>query len=78
MKKEDEAKLHLSLQKKKPKKNAICYKLETMQDIYNAVTVDNVEKFLQEMGIIIRSNAIAKRLNGDKPMEVLYTNWIDD
>lgn len=84
MKKEDEAELVFSITKNNPKENAISYEIETMQDIFDAVTVDNIDKFLDEFGVILRSVILAKYIAQEKNPESLKNMkfgkvvWTDD
>lgn len=80
----DNSELRFSIKVKNPKENAISYNLETMQDIFDAVTVDNIDKFLDEFGVILRSAILAKYIAQQKNPDALKTMkfgkvvWTDD
>lgn len=75
---ENESKQVFRLQKENPNPDAKEYKLETIQDICDCVTIHNIDKFLSEFGIILRSAALAKSMNNNKPIKFSETTWIDD
>lgn len=75
---ENESQLVFSLTKENPNPDAKEYKLETIQDIYDCVTIHNIDKFLSEFGIILRSAALAKSMNNNKPLKHSGTTWSDD
>lgn len=80
----DKSELIFSFTKKEPKENAISYEIETMQDIFNAVNIDTVDKFLDEFGVILRSVILTKYIASEKNPESLKSMkfgkvvWIDD
>lgn len=55
-------KMHFALMKKKPKKNAKEYKLETIDDIYKCVNSKNIDKFFKEFKTAIKLNVIMREL----------------
>lgn len=81
---DNESELRFSLTKREPKENAISYEIETMQDIFDAVTVDNIDKFLDEFGVILRSVILAKYIAQQRNPEALKSMkfgkvvWTDD
>ncbi len=82
--------IKFKIQKKRPKKNAKSYHIETVQDIFNAVNSDNIKIFLKEFEIVLRSGILLKAINDANVRMGKYTKeesvklelshfiWIDD
>ncbi len=70
------------IQKKRPKKNAKEYKLETLQDIFDATNNKNVDKFLKEFKMCLTSGFIIRELNEienpNTKVNFHSLKWIDD
>lgn len=84
MEEENKSELKFSFTKREPKENAISYEIETMQDIFDAVNIDSVDKFLDEFGVILRSVIIAKyaaqQSNPESVKSIKFgkVTWTDD
>lgn len=70
------------IQKKNPKKNPIEYKLETLQDIFDATNNKNVNKFLREFKICLTAGFLIRELNNienpNTKVDFHSLKWIDD
>lgn len=81
---ENKEELIFRITKNNPKENAISYEIETIQDIFDAVTIDNIDKFLDEFGVVLRSVILAKYIAQEKDPESLKNMkfdkvvWTDD
>lgn len=88
MNKEEKEFINFELRKKRPKKNAKTYKIETVQDMLDAVNEKNIKKFLREFEIVLRSGMLMKAINEglkkegkvpkDAKIKMPYYDWIDD
>lgn len=84
----NEANIEVSFMNKDPKEDAKSYHIETIQDIADCVTIDNVEGFLTDFQLSLRSYLLTKSLleekikKGEMPCEakVKFPSfiWIDD
>ena len=72
-----------------PRKNAPRYKIETMQDIVNAVTVENIEYFLKDFKAVLGAALLTKAIienseemknlpEAEKKVTMPSYTWIDD
>lgn len=74
----------LEIMKKNPKPNAVTYRIETINDIFKAVTPDNIEKFLHEFELVLRSGILLKATaetvekGAGEGIHMPYFDWIDD
>ncbi len=72
------------IQKKNPKPDAPTYRLETMNDLYQLVTTENVDRLFEDLKnmftlIALQKEAIdAMHPNGSKEITMPYFEWIDD
>jgi hypothetical protein len=79
----------IKIQKKNPKKNPKTYEFETVEEIFNAITEKNLNKFCREfkqalsVGIATREliKSMAKADGLTPPIDILKMpslTWIDD
>jgi hypothetical protein len=83
-----EAKIEVAFMNKNPKENPISYHIETIQDIADCVTMENVDGFLTDFELSIKSYLLAKSLleeqinKGEMPKDAKVKfpsfTWIDD
>lgn len=75
-------KIHFKIQKKDPKPNAKQYHIETVQDVFDATNIDNVDKFLDEFKMVLCSGYllrdVSKNENPDEKVGLPSFIWIDD
>lgn len=87
--KKEDGRFYVKIQKKNPKKNPKTYTVETVQDIFNLVTEKNINRFMKEFkmglktGIELRKlvTVIAKKDGVEPSVNVLDMpsfTWIDD
>jgi len=72
--------LVLEIKRTNPKENPITYHIENMQDIANCVNSNNVDGFLEDFELVVRSMVALKILaeeHNDK-ISFPYFEWIDD
>lgn len=86
----DKGTIEFKIQKKRPKKNAKSYNIETVQDIFDAVNSKNIKKFLREFEMVLRSGLLLKAIHEANIAEGKYSaeeagklelprfTWIDD
>ena len=84
----NEAKIEVAFMNKDPKENAISYHIETIQDVADCVRIDNVEGFLHDFELSLKSYLLAKSLLEEKIKKEEMPNdakvkfpsftWIDD
>jgi hypothetical protein len=86
----EKGKIEFKIQKKRPKKNAKSYNIETVQDIFDAVNSKNIKKFLREFEMVLRSGLLLKAIHEANIAEGKYSaeeagklelprfTWIDD
>lgn len=84
----NEAKIEVSFMNKDPKEDAKSYHIETIQDIADCVNIDNVEGFLTDFELSLKSYLLAKSLleekikKGEMPSDAKVKfpsfTWIDD
>lgn len=86
----DKGTIEFKIQKKRPKKNAKSYNIETVQDIFDAVNSKNIKKFLREFEMVLRSGLLLKAIHEANITEGKYSaeeagklelprfTWIDD
>jgi len=84
----DNGRINFKLQNKNPKKNPVSYQIETMQDIANCVTIDNIDGFMIDFEASVRSFLLFKSIKddlvskGELPpgSEIQFPSfeWIDD
>ena len=83
------ATIEVAFMNKDPKENAISYHIENIQDIADCVTIDNVEGFLHDFELSLKSYLLAKSLLEEKvkkgeimpnDAKVIFPSftWIDD
>lgn len=83
---EDE--LYFELRKKNPKSDAKTYRIETVQDILNAVNSENIDKFIHEFEVTLHSAMLLRAINDglkkegkvpeDAEIKFTHFDWIDD
>lgn len=76
------------IKKKNPKPNAVTYELKTIEDIFEAVSHDNVDSFLREFEILIRMSLLSRsiieeqikegKLPADAKLQLKGMTWTDD
>lgn len=84
----NEANIEVAFMNKDPKENAKSYHIETIQDIADCVTIYNVEGFLTDFELSLKSYLLAKSVlqekieNGEMPNDAKVKfpsfTWIDD
>lgn len=86
----DKGTIKFKIQKKRTKKNAKSYNIETVQDIFDAVNSKNIKKFLREFEMVLRSGLLLKAIHESNIAEGKYSaeeagklelprfTWIDD
>ena len=73
---ENNSKLKIDIKKKFPKENAITYDLRTIKEIYDIINKDNIDNFLKDFELILRSIAFFKEIDGTVEFDSL--TWTDD
>ena len=69
------------IQKSNPKKVAVTYKIETVNDICQMITEENVDNFLSDFESMLRTCILVKGLNFGKDASKLQLSsfdWTDD
>ncbi len=82
------AKIEVAFMNKNPKENPISYHIKTIQDIADCVTIDNIEGFLIDFELSLKSYLLAKAVldekieKGEVPNDAKVKfpsfTWIDD
>lgn len=80
--------IQIRIQNKNPKKDPITYKLVTVQDIADCVTVDNIDGFLKDFRMCLESVLLMKlvyeehKKKGEIPQDskviMPHIEWTDD
>jgi hypothetical protein len=78
----------IGFMKKDPKPNAKSYQIKTVQDIMDCVTSENVDQFLTDFEMVVRSCLMMKMINEDgikagiipegHKIDFPSFEWIDD
>ena len=65
--------------KENPKENAKEYKFSTIQEMFSFLTPENVDRFLNDINIGIKSSVLMKdAIPKGQPFELKEMVWIDD
>lgn len=85
---QDTGEVKIAFQKKDPKPDPKSYRIETIADITKCVTSENIDGFLRDFEMVLRSYLLMKELNnagikeGTIPegaeIEMPFFEWIDD
>jgi len=72
--------LILEIKRTNPKENPITYHIENIQDIANCVNSNNVDGFLEDFEMVIRSMVEWKILAEENNHKITFPSfeWIDD
>lgn len=54
------------------------YKIETVQDIYNCITTENIERFMLDFYQLFDTMAQIKEMDKEVDIKNPYFTWIDD
>ncbi len=77
-----DGKVYFQINKQNPKPNPCTFHIETVQDIFDATNIDNVDKFLSEFkmvlcsGYLLRATAAAENLPDE--IKLPSFEWTDD
>jgi len=80
--------IYFEISKNNPTPNPQTYRIVFVQDMLNAVTSDNIDKFIHEFEMVLRSAMLMRAINegliaegkasADSKIEMPYYDWIDD
>lgn len=70
--------IEFKVTKKNPKEDAISYKITTIEELFDMLTVDNVNKFVEEFGELAAMIVGVKSFVPTTPLVVTHIDFIDD